>query len=322
MFGKKEKPEICPNCKGRLFLSNRDGSKTCASCGHTIGETHKAHPEDAKAKAAAKMAKCPRCGSLAPLASVGPDGKEIYACSFCGNRFSPIEKPAAPAPAIKKPEKKEEAPAAPKGREPLEGREVFALAKANTVEVHTTFNATSESGSGFFVAENYILTNATVIIRNLGTVSQVLPRKILVNFKDGEQKEIKWYGYDPKTSLAILQVEMPCEKIAKIAEEAPATGEEIYAVGNSDGRGMCIMEGLVADQLRAVEGKKYMMISANIVNGNAGGPVYNAYGEVVGLVDRNSGKGVAINYAVPIPAIEGFLDKVNNEFNLNLKRAK
>ena len=313
----KEKAEICPKCKGRLFLSNRDGTKTCASCGETIGipiyEAGKQRKADA-APAPVATATCPSCGSQASYVATDDRGQDVYACAFCGNRFSP-KKAAAPSAPV--------APAAPKKDEELDGKEIFALAKANTVEILATFTEGAGAGSGFFIAPGYILTNAHVVTESkkndpIGAlVGEVQPaKKVVVCFKGGKQHKAEIKYYDRKEDMAVLHTDLACSKVASISSDMPETGETIYAVGNSAGQGMCIMEGLVADQLREVADNQYMMISANIVGGNSGGPIFNKKGQVVGIVTLGSRDAVAMNYGIPVPRIREFL-KASKLFKIN-----
>ena len=127
-------------------------------------------------------------------------------------------------------------------------------------------------------------------------------------------------AYDTSNDMAILQTSLACPKIASIAKKMPDTGEEIFAVGNSAGEGMCILQGIVADQLRTVQKKPFMMISANIVGGNSGGPIFNKLGEVVGVVTLGSTKAVAMNYGIPVTRIESFLLETEGKLKMKFRR--
>ena len=56
-----------------------------------------------------------------------------------------------------------------------------------------------------------------------------------------------------------------------------------------------------------------MMISANIVGGNSGGPIFNKRGKVVGIVTLGSNEAVAMNYGIPVPRIERFIKSVEQK---------
>lgn len=313
----KEKPEICPVCKGRLFLTNRDGTKTCASCGHTLG-TPSAHGGRSAAApvrpSPSKTEKCPSCGSVANYVSTDADGKEIYACSFCGSKFTP--KPRVEA---KPKEPEPEKPAAPI-KDELDGREIFALAKANTVEIFCRSGSGASAGSGFFIADNFVMTNAHVVFDDFGGANPTPSSYIAVCFKGGKQHGAEILAANLDEDMAILATDLSCSAIAEIAKEMPETGETIYAVGNSAGQGMCIMEGLVADQLREIADNDYMMISANIVGGNSGGPIFNKHGKVVGIVTLGSNEAVAMNYGIPVPRIERFIKSVEQKVGKKFAR--
>ncbi len=313
----KEKPEICPVCKGRLFLTNRDGTKTCASCGHTLGvpSAHGGRSAAAPARPSpSKTEKCPSCGSVANYVSTDADGKEIYACSFCGSKFTP--KPRVEA---KPKEPEQQQPAAP-AKDGLDGREIFALARANTVEIFCSSGMCGSAGSGFFIADHFIMTNSHVVFDNFGEANPTPSQHVAVCFKGGRQYEAQIMAYNLDEDMAILATDMPCEQIAEIADKMPETGETIYAVGNSAGQGMCIMEGLVADQLREIADNDYMMISANIVGGNSGGPIFNKHGKVVGIVTLGSNEAVAMNYGIPVPRIEKFIKTVEQQLGKRFAR--
>ena len=246
----KEKPEICPKCKGRLFLANRDGTKTCASCGATIGTPYAdARGSKPAGNNPASTELCPSCGSQADYDSTDASGRPVYSCKFCGNKFSPkpVAAPAPQAPA---------APSAPKEEKPeiLDGREIFALARSNTVEIHAVFSDAGSAGSGFFICPNYIITNAHVVFDHKDTIlghAAFGAKKVSVCFKGGRQFDAEIVFYNLEEDMALLKTNLPCTSVARISKTMPETGETIYAVGNSAGQGMCILQGIVADQLKA-----------------------------------------------------------------------
>lgn len=61
-------------------------------------------------------------------------------------------------------------------------------------------------------------------------------------------------------------------------------GEKVYAIGNSEGQRCCMLDGIVSDWERFIFGERYIMYSAPTVGGNFGGSLFNAHGEVIGMV--------------------------------------
>lgn len=331
----------CPRCGGSEFRENANGTKTCLFCDHVLRvDATYARPAGAPSNEPAEVTpeplssstryfRCPMCGSENP-----EEGNGRCTCAFCGNHY--VAEAAKPEPAPLPEPPKESAPAPKEEAKPitpqkpdktekedkerlLNGKEVFDLAKTNTVEVHSRFSTCASCGSGFFFAQRYILTNAHVVIDD---PEDPRPQEtiIAVNYKGGRRVDAKIVAFDLANDMAILETSMICTNLAKIAPKMPDTGEDIFAVGNSAGEGMCILQGIVADQLRDVQGLPYMMISANIVGGNSGGPIFNRKGEVVGIVTLHSVNSVAMNYGIPITRIEKFLTSAEKKLKKRFER--
>lgn len=309
LFGKKKPgPETCPKCGERLFLENKDGTRTCVKCGTVIrekigGPIRYAAEEKGGGVSSAKKAICPNCGSEGEYVNSLPDGSELYRCSFCGATFEKAPKKGEPAP---------EAPKAPEAPRALDGREVFAKAKANTVEVHASTGNRGGAGTGFFIAPGCLLTNAHVVC-DIEKEKWKLEEKVSINYKGGKRYPAQVMIYDQTQDMALLKTQMPCEKVAGISVEPPETGERIYAVGNTKGEGMCILEGVVADQVRIINDLPFMMISANTWHGNSGGPIFNDQGLVVGILTLGDHEVVSMNYAIPVGRIGDFLEACKAE---------
>ena len=322
----KPKPLVCPKCKGRLFFEGRQGEKVCTKCGYKIREADSDYSPSSSASPApmAKMEACPTCGSAAQYLDTDAGGREIFGCSFCGARFTPMPKQTAPTQEDSQSSAGSAERPAQNSNRPLNGKEIYDIAKKNTVEIMVGYHdkVTGAQGSGFFFAEGYILTNAHVVTEDAPDHPVVLA--IGVNYaKSEDMHPAQVLAYNVKEDIAIIATDLPCEHIPKIAKKMPETGEAIYAVGNTKGHGMCILEGIVADQLREVDELDYMMISANINHGNSGGPIYNTKGEVVGIASAGEGGNlVAMNYGIPINRIEAFIEAVTKQTKVHFKRAK
>lgn len=71
--------------------------------------------------------------------------------------------------------------------------------------------------------------------------------------------------------------------VAKLAISAPKLGNVVYAVGHPALSNYVLTRGIVSRPEVVMDGVKYMLVSAPIINGNSGGPSFNANGEVVGV---------------------------------------
>lgn len=302
--------ERCPACKGRLFMTKLDGSRICAQCGHVMSPGN-ARPEStpAKSEPVASGISCPMCGSQAKLVRYDPDGAAVYQCPLCGNGFR--KEPAPNAPRM---------PAGPVEKK-LDGREIFKMAIQQTVEV-SAYNkdGNGSTGTGFFIANEYVLTNAHVIYDDLGAKKPVVLPILSINFKDGDEIKAEHVCSTTYEDMALLRVKKFSNSVATIAKEMPETGETVYTVGNSRGDGLCILEGVVSDQLRTwANNLPFMMTSLNTVGGNSGGPIFSTKGEVVGIQTQGRGDSVAMKYAIPVPRIRKFLEEAIKQAHLPIK---
>ena len=91
------------------------------------------------------------------------------------------------------------------------------------------------------------------------------------------------------------------------------TGGKVYAIGNSKGQGICILDGIVSDSERIISDEKYIMFSAPIVHGNSGGPVFNCNGEVIGIATLGRDDALAMNYAIPVSVVKNFIEKAKDK---------
>lgn len=92
-------------------------------------------------------------------------------------------------------------------------------------------------------------------------------------------------------------------------------GTKVYTIGNPQGYGLGLVEGIISTINFFSENKKqieYMRVGGSIDQGNSGGPVFDASGNLLGIVSFKilNEKGSKINsffYAVPAKHIEEFL---------------
>ena len=95
-------------------------------------------------------------------------------------------------------------------------------------------------------------------------------------------------------------------------------GAQVYAIGNSRGDGLCIVEGIVSDVLRIVDSKQYFMTSAIVTNGNSGCPVFGADGNLLGMITEGSKYSVAMNYAIPSAILLDYVQKTEASKNITI----
>ena len=162
---------------------------------------------------------------------------------------------------------------------------------------------TAASGTGFLITEDgYILTNHHVV-NGASSVS--------VTLYNGESYDAKVIGSDEDYDIAVLKIDVTGATPVVLGDSSKlAIGESVAAVGNPLGElTFSMSEGIVSCVNRAinVDGTPFNMIQVDcsINPGNSGGPLFNSYGEVVGIVSAKyssySNTTVeGIGFAIPI----------------------
>ena len=157
----------------------------------------------------------------------------------------------------------------------------------------------SSLGSGFVVdPKGIIITNNHVIEE---------ADEITINFSDGTKLPAELIGRDPKTDLAVLQVEtkkrLPFVPLGD--SDAARVGDWVIAIGNPFGLGGSLSAGIISAINRDINAGPYdsfIQTDAAINRGNSGGPLFNMKGEVIGVnsaIISPSGGSVGIGFSIP-----------------------
>ena len=180
---------------------------------------------------------------------------------------------------------------------------VVSINVSTTTNVFGRTTESAASGSGFFITKDgYILTNYHVI-EGASTVK--------VTAYDGTTYDAAVIGGDEDYDIAVIKVEGTDFQPVVIGKSGSVQiGETVAAVGNPLGElTFSMSQGIVSCVNRAinVDGKPFNMIQVDcsINPGNSGGPLFNSYGEVIGIVSAKyssySNTTVeGIGFAIPI----------------------
>jgi len=161
------------------------------------------------------------------------------------------------------------------------------------------------------IGTGFILDKTGVVATNLHVV--VGEAAIKVKLSDGSQYAVTQIdGLDPARDLALLQIragkDLPTLNLGD--SSAMSAGDQVVAIGNPLGFDNSVTSGLIS-QVRPICGpvdiaaKKctqeltVLQISAAISPGSSGGPLFNQYGEVVGVTTAIITAGQNFNLAVP-----------------------
>lgn len=162
-------------------------------------------------------------------------------------------------------------------------------------------------GSGFvFKVDNGFLSDKTYIMTNNHVVDHA--DKITVKFKNGQEYIAKIKGTDPKSDVAVLEIETDKVPALKLGNSSRLeVGEWVVAIGNPFGLSHTLTVGVVSAKGRSSVGindyENFIQTDAAINPGNSGGPLVNLDGKVIGMntaIFSRSGGSMGIGFAIPI----------------------
>ena len=180
------------------------------------------------------------------------------------------------------------------------------------------------TGSGFVINDyGYVVTNYHVVDDAIS---------VAITDMNGKQHSADVVGYDEKIDIALLysdSLDMPSAALAD--SDAASLGEKVVAIGSPVGSGssLSVSDGIISGFDRPVTSSSVGMIQTNapLNPGNSGGPLFDSYGNVVGVVtaklsyDTSSdGEKIPLDgiaYAIPINAVK---EKLISWINEDLKK--
>ncbi len=191
----------------------------------------------------------------------------------------------------------------------LSAKKIYAASKSSMVQINTNKGL----GSGFFIAKGILVTNYHVI-ENVNQIE-------VVNYQNKKYSVTSILGYDKDLDIAILSINSSKNDYLTFNTHGVTVGEEVYSMGSPLGLTDTFSNGIVTNSKRIIDNVKYIQTNASISMGNSGGPLLNAYGEVIGIITATYLSGQNLNLALDINQIYEVPTnhplKVTEFYNLN-----
>jgi serine protease DegS len=145
-------------------------------------------------------------------------------------------------------------------------------------------------------------------------------QEIEVQLADGRVGPAKLVGSDPDTDLALLKVEMPRLPVMTLGHsDQLRVGDVVLAIGNSLGFGQTVTQGIVSATGRSALGlatfENFIQTDAAINQGNSGGALVTASGELVGIntaVLRGQVGIEGVGFAIPVNLVRGVTAEIEH----------
>ena len=209
------------------------------------------------------------------------------------------------------------------GKNALSDSEIYAAQVGSMVSINVTgesgYNVfgqtvpTASSGSGFVLTKDgYIATNYHVIDGG---------KSVKVTFYNGDEYDATIIGGDEDYDVAVLKVEGDNFQPVVLGDSSLLNvGDHVTTIGNPLGElTFSMSEGIASSVNRAinVDGTPFNMIQVTcaINPGNSGGPLFNQYGEVVGIVSAKyssyaSTSVEGLGFAIPINDVFSMVEDI------------
>jgi S1-C subfamily serine protease len=156
-------------------------------------------------------------------------------------------------------------------------------------------------GTGFFVTESVLVTNAHVMA---GAATAVV-----YAVGSSEAIQVLRVEHDSEHDLALLWTNEARRRPLVLSSSSIRVGQRVFAVGSPHGLEGTVSQGIVS-AVRPFAGG-LLQIDAAISQGSSGGPLLNEDGQCVGVVVAKHRQGESLNFAIPISALNPFLARSN-----------
>ena len=209
------------------------------------------------------------------------------------------------------------------GKTEMTDAEVYAANVNSVVSINTTGTAgtnifgqpvqSASSGSGFILTtDGYIVTNHHVIAD---------ADSVKVTLYNGDTYDATVVGGDEDYDIAVLKIDAEDLQPVTLGDSSKLNvGDRVLAIGNPLGELTFSMSGGMVSSVNRtinVDGTPFNMIQtdASINPGNSGGPLFNSYGEVVGIVSAKyssySNESVeGLGFAIPINDVWSMIEDI------------
>ena len=195
--------------------------------------------------------------------------------------------------------------------EALDYVRIYERTAASAVSIESEHADSYSSGTGVVLTQDgYLITNAHVVAG---------AQSVRVILHDNRTLPASLVGFDAVEDLAVLKVEAEGLIPAEFGDSnALRIGEPVAALGDSLGYRATFTDGIVSalDREVQVDDTKMTLIqtSAAINYGNSGGPLFNQYGQVVGIntvkIVSEDGSAEGLGFAIPSRRVKYVADRL------------
>lgn len=161
------------------------------------------------------------------------------------------------------------------------------------------------------VGSGFVIGDGSLVATNKHVIGEA--RRLVVETSDGAQHGVsEVLAHDSRLDLAILRLDSKGLPALELADsDAVRQGDPIVAMGNPEGLAFSVVEGVVSEPKRDVEGLPMLQVAVPIERGNSGGPLLDRSGRVLGVLTLKSARTENLGFAMPVNALKKLWEKPN-----------
>lgn len=168
-------------------------------------------------------------------------------------------------------------------------------------------------GSGFVISEEgYCVTNYHVVEGQTRVAATIFHRTAQGEFRRVAVRDVQIVALNPYFDLALLKIprqkDVEFRPVFVAPDDSHREGDTVFAIGSPLGLERSVSEGIVSTRNRNMDGIVYIQTTAQINPGNSGGPLFNAKGQVVGVINMKLTFGEGLGFAIPVSYLRHFIN--------------
>jgi serine protease Do len=160
--------------------------------------------------------------------------------------------------------------------------------------------AVTVDGDGVYGSGVLLDPAGGLVVTNLHVVAAM--KRPRVTFADGASMSGEVIDSDRALDVALVRIPSQRARPAPLLADPDGAGEEIYAVGFPRKLAFTMSRGIVSYVGRLLDGVRYLQTDLPMNEGNSGGPVVNARGELLGLMSFVYRGAQGLSFALPARA--------------------
>ncbi|HEX4719049.1 MAG TPA: trypsin-like peptidase domain-containing protein [Thermoleophilaceae bacterium] len=201
--------------------------------------------------------------------------------------------------------------------------EPVSTSSGSGIDAHSLYTSTSPgvvdittgrgSGSGFVIDRRGDIVTAEHVVQGASSIT--------VKFQDGTTRKATVLGTDDATDIAVLKVDatgLTLHALALGSSTNLQIGDTVAAIGDPFGYDRSFSTGIISGLDRTISAPNGFTVAHAVQTdtalnpGNSGGPMLDANGHVIGIVDQIATDGSAdqssgVGFAVPIDLVKSEL---------------